>query len=132
MPETNAQVIARLDTLLTELRARRAELEAMATNPYPTPPSIVSQQLDIAAELNDLNQQIVNMAIQRGDRQTSEDLQTAVPDLPDADVAIMAAALQAVSESIAAANTFSAAIGLAATIATQAQAATAASSQHEA
>jgi hypothetical protein len=110
------QVIASLEQLISDLRVRLGEVEALRDDPTVPLEERFDREMRINARLSSLNQQIAHANFQLNNRQLARQLQNAVPPLDPADIAALTAALQKVSTSISAVATFSDKIQLAAEI----------------
>jgi hypothetical protein len=112
----NDQVIASLEQLISDLRTRLSEVEALRSDRTVPLEERFDREMRINARLSSLNQQIAHASFQLNNRQLARQLQNAVFPLDPAEITALTAALQKVSTSISAAATFSDKIQLAAEI----------------
>lgn len=124
---TNDQVITILTSTITELKARREELQALQGN-LPGPVFDLPAQLnDVADALAQIERRIANLELRKAARLRAAALGQAVKPLSASRRKAMEDALAKVSSSIAAVGTFKASIKLARDIAAAASNADAAS-----
>lgn len=112
---TNAEVIQQLDKTIEELAKRREEAEAILARPI-DPAEFPDLEKRVIERTSSLTLRIHNLRTRRRNRELAESMNTAVPPLPAARVAAMRAALEKVSESIAAVQDIQKALALAARI----------------
>ena len=112
---TNAKVIKQLEKAIEKLAKRREETEAILARPI-DPAAFPDVEKRVIERASSLTLRIHNLGTRRRNRELAASLNAAVPPLSDARVAAMRAALQKVSESIAAVQDIQMAIALAAKI----------------
>lgn len=110
---TNDQVITELAKILAELIKRRGEIDSLLDDPNVPLHELADREMLVTARLSSLDIRIMHLRARLNKRRLAKSLGKSVPPLSPARANAMKAVLTKVSKSIAAVNTFKAAIKLA-------------------